>query len=161
MEFSRLLPLGQLRSEYKEDFDQTFSDDESLLQDAFSYGHYHEEEFRFGIFAERLSDAELASLFLPVGHVLIRGGTVDHVVRIEEVKNLYSALADWQDGKITSKEGLLGALKKARACVFKLEPIWRPVAIPFFRVLELGVSKRLGATPEELYNLEREYRSAE
>ena len=55
----------------------------------------HEEEFRFGLLASRLSNHELASLFLPVGHWLIKGSTGDH---IEDVTRLYKALSEWLVG---------------------------------------------------------------
>jgi hypothetical protein len=45
MEFSEIIPLPKLHVQYKEDFDQSFSNDEELLENAFSYGPFHEEEF--------------------------------------------------------------------------------------------------------------------
>jgi hypothetical protein len=109
MELSKLLSLQELRAEY-EDFPQKFSTDEEMLEDAFGYGQYHEEEFRFERLGERLSDPELASLFLPVGHALVRGGSDDYGAK--KVTKVYRALSDWQDGKLESKDQLLKALWK-------------------------------------------------
>jgi hypothetical protein len=69
-------------------------------------------------------------------------------------------LSDWQDGKLQDKEQLLKALAEARSSVLGLDTGWLSVAVSFFRVLEIGINKRLGATPEELYNLERKYDQA-
>jgi hypothetical protein len=159
MEFSKLSSLQELRSKYKEDFSQTFSSDEQMLEDAFSHGPYHEEEFRFELLGERLSNSELASLFLPVGHVLVRGaGSDDHGAK--KVTKVYRALSDWQDGKLEAKDHLLKGLAEVRLSVLGLDSGWRKVAVPFFRVLEVSINKRLGATLEELHKLETQYDSA-
>jgi hypothetical protein len=157
MEFSKLIPLPELHDEYKESFDQTFSNDEDLLKDAFSYGPFHEEEFRFGLLATHLSDLELTSLFLPVGHVLVRGSSQDQMDRIEEVRRLYAALIEWQSGQLKDKQQLIDALAEVRSCVFRLAPGLSSGAISFFRVLELGINARLGMSPGQLSELEQKY----
>jgi hypothetical protein len=156
MEFSKLSSLDELHSEYKEHNAQMFPNDEQVLGDAFSYGPYHEEEFRFELLSERLSDAELASLFLPVGHALIRGaGSDDHDAT--KVTKVYRALSAWQDGKLEVKDQLLKALSEARSSVLGLDRAWRAIAVSFFRVLETGINKRLGATFEQMHKLNTEY----
>jgi hypothetical protein len=96
---------------------------------------------------------------LPVGHVLFRGaGSDDHGAK--KVTEVYRALSDWLAGKLQDKEQLLKALVEARSSVLGLDTSWLSIAVPFFRVLEIGINKRLGATPEELYNLERKYDEA-
>ena len=157
MEFSKLMSLPELHAHCKKYFDQTFPNDSDLLEDVFGYGEYHEEEFRFGLLAQRLSDAELASLFLPVGHVLVRGASKDNMSRIEEVTRLYRALSEWLDGRLTEKQQLIDALAEVRPCVFRLVPGLSSDAVPFFRVLEMGINERLGAGVLELLDLERKY----
>jgi hypothetical protein len=157
MEFSKIIPLSKLHEETKIDSDQSFPNDVELLQDAFSHGAFHNEKFRFGLLASRLSDVELASLFLPVAHGLVRGNSQDDSDRIEEVVRLYRALSDWQNGQLGDKQELKDALAAVRSCVSRLDPGWKTSAIPFFRILEVGVNERLGTDQRELSEIEKEY----
>jgi hypothetical protein len=93
MKFSKLMSLPELHDHYKEYSEKTFADDSGVLEDAFTHGPFHEEEFRFDLLATRLSDSELASLFLPIAHALVRGTPAGH---IDEVRELYQALDEWQ-----------------------------------------------------------------
>jgi len=156
MEFSKLMSLTELDAHNKQWSGQTFENDDALLEDAFGYGVYHEEEFRFGLLAARLSNHELASLFLPVGHGLIRGSTGSHV---EEVRELYQALSEWQSGKLKDKQRLIDALAKVRYSVLDLPPGWLSPAVPFYRILELGINERLGASLSELWEIEKRYQA--
>jgi hypothetical protein len=156
MEFSKLMPLRELHAHCKESSEQTFENDDDVLENAFTYGVFHEEEFRFGLLAARLSDSELASLFLPIGHALIRGTTGG---RVGEVRRLYEALSEWQDGRLKNKQRLTDALAVVRSSVFDLSRNWAPVAVPFFRVLELGINERLGASLSELWEIEKRYKA--
>jgi hypothetical protein len=153
MEFSKLLPLPELHAHYKEDFDQTFATDNDLLEDAFTHGAFHEEEFRFGLLAARLSDSELASLFLPIAHALVRGTSSGH---LDEVRELYQALEEWQSGKLKDRHLLTDCLARVRSSVLGLTG-WLSPAIPFYRVLELGINERLGASLGELWDIEKRY----
>jgi hypothetical protein len=155
MEFSKLMPLPELHAHCKEYFEQIFDNDDDLLEDAFSHGLYHEEEFRFGLLAARLSDSELASLFLPIGHALIRGTTGG---RIEEVRRLYEAFSEWQNGQLKDKQRLTDDLAVVRSSVFDLSRNWAPAAVPFYRVLELGINERLARVLTSFGRLKRDIR---
>ena len=150
MKFSKLMSLPELHDHYKEYTEKTFADDRGVLEDAFTHGPFHEEEFRFDLLATRLSDSELASLFLPIAHALVRGTPSGH---IDEVRELYQALDEWQDGKLKDKQRLTDCFARVRSSVLDLSPRWASSAIPFYRVLELGINERLGASPSELLEL--------
>jgi len=154
MKFSKLMSLPELHDHYKEYSEKTFADDSGVLEDAFTHGPFHEEQFRFDLLATRLSDSELASLFLPIAHALVRGTPAGH---IDEVRELYQALDEWQGGKLKDKQRLTDCLARVRSSVLDLSPGWASSAIPFYRVLELGINERLGASPAELWALEDDY----
>jgi len=155
MKFSKLMSLPELHDHYKEYSEKTFADDSGVLEDAFTHGPFHEEQFRFDLLATRLSDSELASLFLPIAHALVRGTAESH---IEEVSRLYKALSEWQDGQLKDKQRLTDALAVVRSSVFDLPKYWAATAIPFFHVLELGINERLGASHAELWEIEKKYK---
>jgi len=154
MKFSKLMSLPELHEHYKEYSEKTFADDSGVLEDAFTHGPFHEEQFRFDLLATRLSDSELASLFLPIAHALVRGTPSGN---IDEVRELYQALDEWQGGKLKDKQRLTDCLARVRSSVLDLSPGWASSAIPFYRVLELGINERLGASPAELWALEKRY----
>jgi hypothetical protein len=85
-------------------------------------------------------------------------GSDDHGAK--KVTKVYRALSDWQDGKLETTDQLLNALAEARLSVLGLDSGWRKVALPFFRVLDVSINKRLGATLEELHKLETQYDDA-
>jgi hypothetical protein len=154
MKFSKLMSLPELHDHYKEYSEKTFADDSGVLEDAFIHGPFHEEKFRFNLLATRLSDSELVSLFLPLAHALVRGTPSGH---IDEIRELYQALDEWQGGKLKDKQRLTDCLARVRSSVLDLSPGWASSAIPFYRVLELGINERLGASPSELWALEKKY----
>jgi hypothetical protein len=148
MEFSKLMTLAELSKHLKEAFNETFSSDEELLFDAFRHGEYHEEEFFFELLAKKLSDRELASLFLPVGHMLIASTGEVH----PDVKALYVALSEWQNRRLEDPQRLIGNLEKVRKLVLnsQVESARKADAMAFFKVLELGILTRLGLPTFEL-----------
>jgi hypothetical protein len=150
MEFSELMTRGELSKFYKETFGQTFSpDDDELLLDAFRHGPYHEEEFFFELLAQKLSDRELASIFLPVAHLLIASTAEVH----PDVQALYIALSEWQNQRLKDPQKLIGSLGRVRKLVLssQVEPAASKAdAIAFFKVLELGILDRLGFPTFEL-----------
>jgi hypothetical protein len=149
MEFSELMTRGELSKFYKETFDQTFSpDDDELLLDAFRYGPYHEEGFFFELLAQKLSERELASIFLPMGRMLIGSGAEVH----PDVQALYIALSEWQNQRLKDPQKLIGSLGRVRKLVLSSQvgPAWKADAIAFFKVLELGILDRLGSPTFEL-----------
>ena len=93
-------------------------------------------------------------LRMTIAHALVRGNPSGH---IDEVRELYQALDEWQGGKLKDKQRLADYLARVRSSVLDLSPGWASSAIPFYRVLELGINERLGASPSELWALEKRY----
>jgi hypothetical protein len=68
-----------------------------------------------------------------------------------------SCTKHWTNGKLKDKQRLTGCLARVRSSVLDLSPGWASSAIPFFRVLELGINERLGASLSELWEIEKKY----
>jgi hypothetical protein len=149
MSFKPLVSISELRREEEKLAGKgSYDDDEELFYQAFRHGCYHHEAFDFLPLTHHLTNAQLASLFLPIARELIQTRT-----EVEKVMRLYSALADWIYGDVVEKKRVQDALDSVREIMVK-EPMWGD-GLAFFKLIDFGVRYRLGS--EHFLELRKKY----
>ncbi len=149
--------LEQLRKESIEKWGDSYPDEASAFLDAFQNGEYHEESAEMYALGDKLTDVELASLFLPICHGLV-AGTVENRQGpgLELIMRCYSLLEFWQRGQLEAVDGLLSHLEEVRemvgAALLEEKSLWWFQIWETMRILEHGVRSRLGQPPLYLYS---------
>lgn len=149
--------LEQLRKESIEKWGDTYPNEASAFLDACLNGEYHEESAELHALGDKLTDVELASLFLPICHGLV-AGCVDHREGpgLDKIMRCYSLLDLWQRGKLEAIDGLLSHLEEMRemvgAALLEEKSLWWFQIWETMRILEHGVRSRLGQSPVYLYS---------
>ena len=152
--------LQEAKELLKADF--TFTEAECFV-DAFQNGEFHEEEPDLIHLTDRLSERELASLYLPVCKAMI-SGSVHHREgpTLKLLMDCYTALAKWQRKHLSSPEEVVSALERVRPLIFseviENRSTWWSEVFHHFEMLEAGIRRRMGVSHLKLSD---EYRSVE
>jgi hypothetical protein len=149
--------LAQLREESIEKWGDSYPDEASAFLDACQNGEYKNEDADLHSLGEKLTDVELASLFLPICRGLV-AGCVDHREgpSLEVIMRCYALLDLWQRGELEAFDGLLSHLEEVREMVgsalMEEKSLWWFQIWENMRILEYGVRSRLGQSPLYLYS---------
>lgn len=147
----------------KDTWNQTFESEEECFLDAFRHGEYHEEEPTLLRVSDRLSDQELASLYLPICQAMI-SGSVEHregpTLRV--LMDCFATLGKWHRKHLSDPQEVLVALAKVRPLVFEEvlanKGTWWVGVLQHLEMLETGIRRRMGITDLKLAG---EYRAIE